>query len=140
MWLIYALLTIVFYVGLDFFLKRAAGKIDDFWGSVLINAISVFPALVVVTWMRFTGKDILVTKEGITFSLLAGLSIGIGTITFIKMFATGTNLSIGSPLVRVGIILGTIIVGMVVLRESLTVRQIIGMIVSLVGVGLVLFK
>jgi uncharacterized membrane protein len=127
-------------VGLDFFLKRAAGKIDDFWGSVLINAISVLPALIVVVWMKFSGKQIFVTKDGLIFSLLAGLSIGIGTITFIKMFATGTNLSIGSPLVRIGIILGTTLVGIFILRENLNAKQIIGMVIALLGIGIVLIK
>ncbi len=140
MWIVYAFLTIVFYVGLDFCVKRAAGKIDDFWGSVIINAVSVLPALVVYLWMKFSGKEIMVTKEGLTFSTLGGLSIGIGTVTFLKMFATGTNLSIGSPLVRIGILIGAFVVGLVVLKEVPTTRQLIGLVLAIGGVALVVFK
>jgi uncharacterized membrane protein len=140
MWIAYVLATIVFYVGLDFFLKKAAGRIDDFWGSVVINAVSTLPALVFVIFAKLSNKEILVTKDGLIFSILAGLSIGIGTITFIKMFATGTNLSIGSPLVRIGIILGATLVGIFVLRETLSPRQMVGIAMSILGLGLLMFK
>lgn len=140
MWLLYAFLTIIFYVGLDFFLKKAAGKIDDFWGTVVINFFAVLPALLVVLYLKLANKTIMATSEGLIYSALAGISIGIGTITFIKLFATGANLSLVSPMVRIGIILGATLVGVIVLRESLSIRQILGILLSVIGLGLIILK
>ncbi|OGM11996.1 hypothetical protein A2Z22_04925 [Candidatus Woesebacteria bacterium RBG_16_34_12] len=140
MWIAYALLTIVFYIGLDFFIKKAAGRIDDFWATVVINSFSIIPALLVVLYLKVSNKEIFATKEGLVYSTLAGLSIGIGTITFIKLFATGANLSLASPLVRIGIILGTTLLGVLILKESFTLKQIIGMILSLTGLVLIFWK
>lgn len=140
MWFVYALLTVIGYVGLDYFIKQASGKIDDFLGGVILNTVAVLPPLLVYLWMRFSGKDIFVSKEGVFSSVAAGLFIGFGTITFIKMFATGTNLSLGSPLVRIGTIVGTVLIGTFLLRESLSPRQIVGILLSVFGLILVLSK
>ncbi len=140
MWLIYALLTALFYVGLDFCVKRAAGKIDDFWGMLIINAVAVIPALVGFLILKMSRSELLVTREGITWSILAGISIGLGSVTLIKMFSSGANLSIGSPLVRIGTVVGVVIVGMFFLRETLSVKQIFGLAVSIGGLFLLVVK
>jgi len=140
MWLVYAFLTTIFYVGLDYFIKKTAGKIDDFLAAVIINVFAVLPALFVYIWLRITNKEILFSQEGLLYSVLAGVSIGIGTITFIKLFATGANLSIASPFVRIGIIIGTTLLGVFVLKESFTIRQVAGILLSISGLLLLIFK
>ena len=140
MWIVYAFLTIIFYAGLDFFIKKAAGKIDDFWGSVVINFFSMLPALLVVVLLKLSNKELMITRPGIVYSILAGLSIGIGTITFIKLFSTGVNLSIASPVVRIGIIVATTMLGVIILKESLNLKQIIGIVFSLIGLSLLVLK
>jgi len=137
-WLTYALLTVFGYVGLDFFVKRASGKIDDVMGAVIINFVSLLPPLLIYFYFKVSGKDMLVTRDGLVFSALAGVAIGLGTIAFIKMFATGTNLSLGSSVVRVGTIIGTVLIGVIFLKEGLSPRQVIGLAMSAVGLGLVL--
>lgn len=103
----YAGMTIFFYAGLDFFVKRASGKIDDFAGTILINFFSVLPALIIYFWLKVSNQEILFTRDGAVASILAGLSIGVGTITLLKMFSLGTNISLGSPVVRIGTVMMT---------------------------------
>lgn len=140
MWLVYAFLTILGYVGMDLFVKRASGKIDDFLGGAIINFFALLPALLIYFLLKISGKEILMTRNGIIYSITAGIFIGIGTITFIKMFATGTNLSLGTPLVRIGTVILATLVGVMVLRESLTIRQVLGLAISVIGLVLVVFK
>jgi len=140
MWLVYALATAIFYTGLDYFVKKTAGKIDDFLGSVIINFFAVLPALAIWLWLKISNQQILYTKEGGLYSILAGLSIGIGTITFLKMYASGANLSLGSPLVRIGTVALVTLVGILILKEPLSTKQVLGLVLSIVGLSLLVFK
>lgn len=140
MWFIYALITIVGYAGMDFFIKRASGKIDDFLGTVIINFFALVPALIVFTWLKFSNSEILYSRDGALYSMFAGLFIGIGSITLIKMFAIGSNLSIGSPVVRIGTVVLTVLLGILLLNETFSYKQILGIVLSISGMILLILK
>ena len=72
------------------------------------------------------------------YSTLAGIAIGFATITFVKMFATGTNLSVGVPLVRIGIVLLASILGFVFLKEAVSLKYLAGFLLALLGLYLVI--
>lgn len=65
---------------------------------------------------------------------------GLASITFIKVFSAGSNLSIGVMIVRVGMILLAVLLGVFVLQEKLILKQIIGIFIALFGLFLVLAK
>lgn len=140
MWLIYALLTIIFYAGLDFFIKRAAGKIDEYLGAILLNFFAIIPAFIILAIIKFPVKSMFITKPGLAFSILAGLSLGAGTLAFIKLFSTGSNLSLASPMVRIGIMLVTTVLGLLVLREHLSPKQLTGLLFAIIGLSFLVFK
>ncbi len=141
MWIIYALFTIVFYVAFDFFLKKTAGKINDYLAIVIINVLALVPPFLVYLWLKWGGKQIFSTQEGYIYSILAGVSIGLASLTFIKVFSVGgAGLSLGSPVVRVGMVIGAFLLGVLVLKESVTTKQILGLILSVIGVYLLMFK
>ena len=140
MWLMYALITIIGYAGMDFFIKKASGKIDDYLlSTMIINFFALLPALLMYFWLKFTNQNVLVSKEGTIFSIIAGLFIGIGTITLIRMFSLGSNLSIGSPVVRIGTVVLTTLLGIFLLNESFETKQIIGILLSVLGISLIVF-
>jgi EamA domain-containing membrane protein RarD len=140
MWLIYAALTILGSIGLDFFIKKASGKIDDYFGMVIINLFALLPASLIYFWLKLTGKTIFVTKEGVTASIVAGILIGFASITLIKMFAAGTNLSVGTPLVRIATVIGVILLGTFLLKEALSIKQIVGLALAISGLLLLIIK
>ena len=139
MWLMYALITIIGYAGMDFFIKKASGKIDDYLSTMIINFFALLPALLMYFWLKFTNQNVLVSKEGTIFSIIAGLFIGIGTITLIRRFSLGSNLSIGSPVVRIGTVVLTTLIGIFLLNESFETKQIIGILLSVLGISLIVF-
>ena len=72
------------------------------------------PKTIFVFYEKYYGKVTLNFKPaGVFFSLLAGFSIGLASIFFMKMFALGTNLSVGIPVVRIGIVLLASFLGVV---------------------------
>ena len=138
-WLTFALATIVFYSLMDFFIKISSDKIHSGLGGFIINFVSTIVLLIFLLYSKLQGEKVLETKPGgLLYSTLAGASIGFATIFFIKMFATGTNLSIGVPLVRIGIVLLASMLGIVLLKEGVSLKYLLGFLLSLVGLYLLI--
>lgn len=140
MWLIYALFTIASYAGLDFFIKRMAGKINDFLGIMILSTVSILPALVVLLLFNFPVKKLSITSNGLLFAAAGGICLGIGTLSFLKLFDSGINLSLASPMVRIGILIATTSLGMLVLRETVAPREWLGLLFAFIGLLLLVFK
>lgn len=136
-WLTFALTTIVFYSLFDFFVKLTAGKIHDGLGVFLMNFVSTIVLLAYLVISKMRGEDIFLTKPGgVFYSIIAGVSISLAGIFFLKMFATGTNLSVGVPLVRIGIVLMASLLGVFVLKEGVNLKYIFGFLLSCLGLYL----
>ena len=138
-WLTTALFTIVFYSTFDLFVKLASGKINDNLGAAIMNITSF---IVAIGWFliraQFGGETASVTRLGLTYSILAGIFVGLASIFFIRMFALGTNLSIGIPLVRVGMVVVGSLLGILILKEGFNVRYLLGFLLSALGLYLVM--
>lgn len=140
-WLVLALGAAIFNALMDFFVKLASGKIHEGLGGFIINIFATIVLLVFVIISKLKGEQIFNIKPGgLGYSVLAGISIGIATICFIKMFAIGTNLSTGVPLVRISMILIASILGFLFLKEAINLRYLIGFLLSLVGLYLLITK
>jgi uncharacterized membrane protein len=140
-WLTFAFLTIISYAVFDFFMKLSSQKIDAGLGGFIINAVSAVVLAIFIALVKIRGDSIPGPKPGgILYSLLAGTAIGLATIFFLKMFSSGVNLSVGVPLVRVGIVLLASILGIVILKEGFTAKYIIGMLLALAGLYLIILK
>lgn len=140
-WLAYALATVVFYSLFDYFLKLSVGKLHDGTAGFIINLVSALVLVVFMIYSRSTGEAIWPPKPGgVMYAVVAGLAIGVATITFIKMYATGTNLSVGVPIIRIGTVVLASILGIVLLKEGISVKYVIGSVVSLVGFYIMLGK
>lgn len=138
-WLGFAILTAIFYSLFDFFVKLTSDKMHPLLGGFIINFVSAVILLVLVIVAKFNGDKVFAIKpNGIFYSVLAGIAIGLVTVTFFKMFATGTNLSTGSLIVRVGTVVLATILGVVLLKESVNLKYILGFLVSMVGLYLVM--
>lgn len=96
--------------------------------------------VVYLIWAKSKGVKFFFSNEGLIYATIGGIMIGLASITFIKMFSTGSNLSIGVAVVRVGMVILAVLLGIFLLQEKLEVRQILGIVLSLFGLGLILFK
>ncbi len=140
MWIVYAILTILTYASFDFFVKKTSGKGDDYFVTLIINIVSVLPALAMVLLTKFSGKNIEIQKEGLISATFAGIFVGLTSIFFIKMFVSGVNLSVGVPLVRVGMIIISILLGVLLLKETLNLKQTLGIVLALIGMFLLIYS
>lgn len=140
-WLNFAILTIFFYSLFDLFLKLSSDKMNTWFNAFIINLVATVVLLVFVIIAYFNGEKLFDIKPGgWLFSILAGLAVGGASIFFVKMFATGTNLTIGVPLVRVGMVVLGSLLGIFLLKEGYSLKYFLGVVLSIVGLYLVIVK
>ncbi|PJC80701.1 hypothetical protein CO009_01275 [Candidatus Shapirobacteria bacterium CG_4_8_14_3_um_filter_35_11] len=137
-WLSWALTAAFFGGVVDILFKLVNGKINNSLSGVIINACSIIPVLAFAIYSKINGQTLNSSKMGIIYSILAGLAIGFITLSSFKMFNDpNADLSIAIPVMRVTIILMAILFGIIFLRESISLKFIIGLILSLIGLYLV---
>lgn len=136
-WLFFALLAALLNALMDFFVKLSSNKISDAVGGALLCACATVVMAIPVLYSKFRGESLLITRDGVLYSALAGISVGLATFFIFKMFSTRVDLSLAVPTLRVGIILFATILGVVLLHEKMSIRLIIGMLLALSGIYVV---
>jgi transporter family protein len=91
---------------------------------------------VVLAWLKLRGTPLEVSARGVTFAVLAGVAVGLAEITAFYGFSKGVSASVGIPVMVGGTVLVGVLLGLVVLREQLTLWQGLGVLLILVGIVL----
>lgn len=138
-WLPYALLCALFLASADFFVKLASNRISASIGTLIYGATTFSIGLIWVGYLKLTKQPLLITGPGLLYSAAVGVAFGAVTILLYLTFAR-VSVSIGSPTIRVMGILIASLFGILLLQESFTWRYLIGLILTVVGVGLIVFR
>lgn len=140
------LFATVFYAAYALLVSRAAGRIDPWLSSGIVNGIAaVFQIAIYSFLFRARGgmaegalAPAPLLPGGLLFSVLAGGAIAVFGYFLMKAFAGG-GVSYVIPLVYGGTIALTALVGWLAFRESISPVQGIGIVLVLCGLGLVAF-
>ena len=138
-WLPYALVCSVFLASADFFVKLASSKISASMGMFVYGATTFTVGLTWVCYMKLTHQPLLITRQGLLYSLAVGVAFSIVTLLLYLTFAR-INVSVGSPTIRVTGILLASMLGILLLHEPFTWRYLIGLILTVAGVALVVLR
>jgi len=138
-WLPYALLCSVFLASADFFVKLASNKISSSMGMFVYGATTFTVGLTWVGYLKLTKQPLLITQQGFLYSLAVGVAFSAVTLLLYVTFAR-VNVSIGSPTIRVTGILIASMLGILLLHEPFTWRYLIGLILTVAGVALIVFR
>ena len=130
-WLIYALMATAIYGFWGFFPKLASDYLDPKSAMVYQTLGTVVGALVILATLRFR---LPVHGKGITFSMLAGIAGVVGT-QFLLMALSEGKASVVVPVTALYPI-GVILLAVFILKETLTLRQVCGILLSLVAIFL----
>lgn len=138
-WFQFCLLTIVLYSIHDVTLKHLAGSVNSTLASVLINGSAAIVLMLYLLLQQNSEKISLgapLWSAQTFFLLLAGVSLGIATITFMNAFASDGQLSVAVPVVYAGVIFLSALVGMLFFNETLDWKQWSGALLAIVGIYL----
>jgi uncharacterized membrane protein len=123
----------------DFSTKQSAGKISPSLGTLIYAVTTIAIPLVWTLWTRSNG-GLQITREGVLWSISVGVCFSIFTGLMFLIFSQGVNLSVGSPVVRMGGIALAATLGIVVFREGLNLQYLVGFLLAAVGIFLVVTR
>jgi len=133
-WQIFAVLTMVFYALISFFIKLGAGSTDGRLAALVMNMTAVTLLIVMTIAMKvpisFTGKSAF-------FILAAGACAAIGNVCAFKAFSLGASISITAPLFAVGAVMIGYALGLTVFKESFSYTSLFGVLLGIVAIWLV---
>jgi len=138
-WLPYALLCSVFLASADFFVKLASNKISSSMGMLVYGATTFTVGTLWVSYLKLTKQPLMITQQGFIYSLGVGLAFSAVTILLYVTFSR-VNVSLGSPTIRImGILLASLL-GILILHEPFTWRYLFGLLLTVAGVALIVFR
>ena len=135
-WLPLALLTALCLALYNFFIKLASNHVPAAAGAVVLQLVAAALGAAWLLKLKLEGQPIPVTAKGLGLAALAGLGVGLAEILTFIVFQRGVNSSVGTPVIVGGSVLFTAVLGLVVLREALTVPQAGGLLLIVVGIAL----
>jgi uncharacterized membrane protein len=138
-WIPSALLCSIFLASADFFVKLASNKISSSMGMLVYGATTFSVGLTWVGYLKLTKQPLLITQQGLLYSLAVGIAFSVVTLLLYLTFVH-VSVSIGSPTIRVTGILLASLLGILLLHEPFTWRYLIGLILTVAGIALVVFR
>src|SRR5512143_1099036 len=97
----------------DLSIKQSAGKISASLGTLIYAVTTIAIPLVWTLWTNANG-GLQVTRDGVLWSIATGVAFSLFTGLLFFVFSAGVNLSIGSPVIRMGGIVLAATLGIVV--------------------------
>jgi drug/metabolite transporter (DMT)-like permease len=137
-WMIYGLVTALALTGGDLFLKLAAGKLPTSFSLILIGCMALAVGAIWTLGQRALGTVDPIMPSGILAGLAAGVCFSFVTVGMYSSFNAGAPLSIASPVFRLSGIVLIGLAGVLLFREPISRRYLIGLAMSCMGILLML--
>ena len=138
-WIPFAVVCAVFLASADFFVKLASSRISSSLGAMVYGLTTLAAGLTWVLYERATGQPQFSTPQGWGYAFLVGLAFS-GVTLLLYVTLTQVQVSIGSPVIRLTAIVLASLLGIVALREPITWRYVLGVVLAVAGVGLIVFR
>ncbi len=139
-WIKYALVTACALAAADLCVKVAAGRLSNSLAVLIYGSCTFSTGLAWVLWQWARGVPQHAQLSGILASMGVGFAFSGVTLGLYVTFSAGAPISLGSPVIRFGGILLTSIAGLILFREPLTLRYVIGMLLVCSGMYLILTR
>ncbi len=134
-----AIVAMVIIALADLSTKQSAGKISPSLGTLIYAVTTIAIPLAWTVWTRANG-GLQITRDGVLWSISVGVCFSIFTGLMFLLFSQGVNLSIGSPIVRMGGIVIAASLGILVFREGINLQYVIGFLFASFGIFLVVTR
>ena len=139
-WIYFALGTAITLAAADLCVKLASGKLSNSIALLLTGACIFVAGAIWVLWERLQGISQFAEPRGILAAVGAGISFSLVTVGLYATFGTGAAISVASPSIRLGGLFLASLAGLLLLREPLTLRYAIGMLLAGAGVSLIITR
>jgi len=137
-WIILVLTTAVFYGFYHFLVKVSSNQINQIVGAVILQFVGLLVGLVGLIAFKINIFQQHPSAKGIIYSVLAGLAVGMAEILSFYTFSKNVSLSLAAPIIIGGSMLISIILGYLLLHESINLVQAGAIVMILIGVVVLL--
>lgn len=118
----------------DFFSKLAAVRMSPYLSAMIMSGSAILTVAIYLLFVKAQPGAMVFSKVGAFYAVLGGISIGAGMIFFFGLFSKGADIATAQPVIKSMVVLSAVILGLIVLREKMSVMQIIGMALSIAGI------
>ncbi len=139
-WILYGLGTAISLAAAEFFVKLASGKISNSVAVLLYGTCTFLTGLSWVLWQRASGVPQYAQTAGVLPALGVGVAFSVVTMGLYATFGAGAPISVASPAIRLGGLLLASLAGLLLLREPLTVRYVLGILLTVAGVYFIITR
>ena len=137
-WILLALLAAVFYGAYNFFIKVSSGHINQIAGAVILQLVATLVGAGVLSFLKITDVPIEISNKGIMYAIAAGVFVGLAEITSFFVFSKGISLSNALPIIIGGSVIIGSILGILFLKETITVIHVLAIILVVTGIILLI--
>jgi uncharacterized membrane protein len=132
-WIGYATIGIIVIGFSDLSRKIASNLHDPFLSNLIFQTGSI--VMTVAMYLIFSRKFEWHPRD-ITVAFVGGMLVSVFTLFSFKALDVGPGLSVVMPVLRIGGVLATVIIGILFLHEKLSLQVLSGLIFSFVGIYL----
>lgn len=122
------------------FIKISSGHINQVVGAVILQLVAALVGGTVLLLLKLSNSPLPASSKGIWFAVLAGAAIGIAEIGSFFLFSKGVPVSVGMPIIVGGSIVATTLLGVLFLKESISILHLIAIALTIIGVGILSAK
>jgi drug/metabolite transporter (DMT)-like permease len=123
----------------DFATKQTSGRVSPALGMLIYAATATGLGLVWTIWSR-AHAPLLMTRVGGMWAVFTGLAFGVFAGILFFLFSEGVNLSVGTPVIRLGGIAFAAMLGIIVLREGFSLQSLAGFVLAAIGILLIALR
>jgi drug/metabolite transporter (DMT)-like permease len=139
-WILYASAAAVALAAADVFVKLAAGKVSNSVGVLIYGSCTFSMGLAWFLWQKINRVPQHAQISGLLAAIGVGVAFALVTFALYATFQAGAPISLVSPLIRLGGLLIASVVGLLLWREPLTFRYVIGIVLAGSGVYLIITR
>lgn len=137
-WKIWVILAAFFLGTTDFFIKLGANtKTNPVLSGLVFSIVAGVVSAIYFIYIKYCGTTIFTTRTGIIYAALGGLFVAIAQILLFIVYGKAQT-SIVIPAVKVGALLFVSFLGIIILKDNLTLIKVLGFIMSISGIYLLL--
>ncbi len=132
-WIAFAMLSAISFGFYNFFTKLSADKLSPTIALMCIAGTSFLVATISTVVFKISGQELTFSREALWLPILAGISTGIAEIFYLYMFTKDAPLNLGNPMVVGVTMLIAVLLGVIFLKEPLSVSKIAGICLIIAG-------
>lgn len=124
----------------DSFVKLAANRISSSLGLLIYGSCTFLTGLGWTLWNYTHHTPQYARPSGFLCALGVGVAFSTVTVCLYKTFEANAPISVAMPLIRLSGLFLVVLLGLVILREPLSLRYIVGLVLACIGLYLVVVR